>query len=83
MIEWKRHINKLIYNFTSRGFTFLLLAAFSFIYTLFRFFQMTESEAATKKFMFDGTQYVFILAGLFFLGKTGYEKWLDKKQTQL
>lgn len=79
MIEWTKHFNKLIYNFTSRGFTFLLLAAFAFLYSLFNFMGMPESEAVSKKFIFDNVNYAFLAAGFMFLGKTGFEKYLSSK----
>lgn len=76
----KKHLDKLLYNFTSRGFQGFLIASLIFCYATLRLWKISDIAMVTAFNPAYSTVITAWIASLgLFLGKTGWEEYVKSK----
>lgn len=78
-IDWAKHLDKFIYNFTSRKFYSLIFFFSMELLTIVTFMNFTPEKAKAMEFIFSGVNYGTMVAFFFFVGYDGIQSFLDKK----
>lgn len=78
-IFWRRHFDKVLYNLTSRGFQGFSVSAFALIFIFLKIANADPVKIAALTPVYSLTVNLFIICFGLFLGKTGFEKYLQIK----
>lgn len=81
-IEWSKHLDKFIYNFTSRKFYGLVFFFSMQLLTIVTFTNFEPEKAKAMEFIFSGVNYGTMAAFLIFVGYDGIQSFLDKKNKE-
>jgi hypothetical protein len=78
-IDWAKHLDKFIYNFTSRKFYGLIFFFSMQLLVVVTFMNFEPEEAKAMEFIFSGINYGTMAAFLIFVGYDGIQSFVDKK----